>query len=213
MSTESVMPSNHLILSCPLLLLPSIFPIIRVFSSEWVLPISGQSIGASSFSISPSKKYSGMISFRIDWLDLLGQQIDQTSQSQRNQSWIFIRRTEADVPILWPSDVKNWLIRKDSDAGKGGGQKEKGRTEDEMVGWHHWPSGHESEQTPGDSEGQGSLVCHSPGGHKESDTAERLNNNLSELFTWGFVALFFTFFITVHLAVQNNNLPLILLRV
>ena len=81
MSTESVMPSNHLILCCPLLHLPSIFPIIRVFSSEWVLPISGQSIGASSFSISPSKKYSGMISFRIDWLDLLGQQGDQASQS------------------------------------------------------------------------------------------------------------------------------------
>ena len=65
---------------------------------------------------------------------------------------------------------------KDTDAGKHGGQKEKGVTEDRMVGWHHQLSGHESEQTPGDSEGQGSLACCSPWGLKESDTTERWNN-------------------------------------
>ena len=59
-----------------------------------------------------------------------------------NQSWIFIGRTDVEAPILWPPDAKSWLIRKDPDAGKDWGQEEKGMTEDEMVGWHHWLSGH-----------------------------------------------------------------------
>jgi len=62
-----------------------------------------------------------------------------------------------------------------TDAGKGWGQEEKGMTEDEMVGWHHWLNGHQFEQAYGDGEGQGSLVCSSPWGHKESDTTEQLN--------------------------------------
>ena len=66
-----------------------------------------------------------------------------------NQSWIFIGRTDAEAPILWPPDAKNWLIGKDSDAGKDWGQKEKGTTEAEMVGWHHQLDGHEFEQAPG----------------------------------------------------------------
>ena len=84
-----------------------------------------------------------------------------------NQSRIFTRGTDAEVeaPILWPLDVKNWLIGKDPDAGKDWKQEEKGMAEDEMVGWHHWLSGHEFEQTPGDGDGQGSLVCCSPWGH------------------------------------------------
>ena len=71
-----------------------------------------------------------------------------------NQSWIFIRRTDAEAPILWPLDVKSQLTGKDPDAGRDWGQEEKGVTEDEMVGWHHWLNGHESEQTPRDREGQ-----------------------------------------------------------
>ena len=71
-----------------------------------------------------------------------------------NQPWIFIGRTDAEVTRLWPPDAKNWLIRKDPDAGEDGGQEEKGATEDEMVGWHHQLKGHKFEQTPGDSEGQ-----------------------------------------------------------
>ena len=64
-----------------------------------------------------------------------------------DQSWIFIGRTdaEAEAPLLWPHDVKNWLIWKDHDAGKDGRQEEKGTTEDEMSGWHHWLNGHEFE--------------------------------------------------------------------
>ena len=87
-----------------------------------------------------------------------------------NQSWIFIRRTDAEAPILWPPDVKSWLIGKDPDTGKDWRQEEKGTTEDEMAGWHHRLDGHEFEQTLGDNEGQGSLACCSQWGHKESDT-------------------------------------------
>ena len=74
MSIESVMPSNHLILCCPLLLPPSIFPSIRVFSKESVLHIRWPKYWSFSFSISPSNEYSGLISFRIDWLDLFAVQ-------------------------------------------------------------------------------------------------------------------------------------------
>ena len=80
-----------------------------------------------------------------------------------NQSWIFIERTdiEAETPILWPPDAKNWLIGKDLDAEKDWRQ-EKGMTEDEMVVWHHWWDGHELEQAPGVGDGQGGLACYSP---------------------------------------------------
>ena len=81
-----------------------------------------------------------------------------------NQSWIFIGRSdaEAETLILWPPDVKNWLNGKDPDAGKDWRQKEKGTTEDEMVGWHYRHDGHEFEQAPGVGDGQGSLACCSP---------------------------------------------------
>ena len=74
-----------------------------------------------------------------------------------NQSWIFVRRTdaEAETSILWPPDVKNWLIGKDSDAGKDWRWEDKMMTEDEMVGWHHQLDGHEFEKAPGVGEGQG----------------------------------------------------------
>ena len=94
-----------------------------------------------------------------------------------NQSWIFIGRTdaEAEAPKLWPSDVKNWLLGKDPDSGKDRGQEEKGMTEDEMVGWHHWCDVHEFEQALGVGNGQWSLVYCSPWGHKQLDRIERLN--------------------------------------
>ena len=74
--------------------------------------------------------------------------------------------------MLRPPDVNNWLIEKDPDTGKDQKQEEKGMTEDEMVGWHHRLHGHEFEQAPGVGDGQGSLVCCSPWGHKESDMTE-----------------------------------------
>ena len=99
-----------------------------------------------------------------------------------NESWMSNGRThaEAEAPMLGPHDVKSRLIRKDPDTGKDWRQEEKGTTVNETVGWHHQPNGHEFGQTPGDDEAQGSLVCHSPRGHKESDTTERLNSKQQE---------------------------------
>ena len=82
---------------------------------------------------------------------------------------------EAEAPILWPPDAKSWLIWKDPDAGKDWGQEEKGMTEDEMVGWHHWLEGYGFGWTLGVGDGQGGLVCCSSWGCKELDTTERLN--------------------------------------
>ena len=94
-----------------------------------------------------------------------------------NQSWIFIGKTdtEAEAPILWQHDKKNWPIGKDSDAEKDWRQEEKGMTKDEMIGCYQWLNRYEIEQAPGDGEGQESLACCSPWGCKESDMAERLN--------------------------------------
>ena len=94
-----------------------------------------------------------------------------------NQSWIFIGRTdvEAETLILWPLDIKSWLIWKVPDAGKDWKWEEKGKTEDEMVGWHHWLNGHEFEWTLGVGDEQGGLACCSPWGRKELDMTEWLN--------------------------------------
>ena len=94
-----------------------------------------------------------------------------------DQSWIFIGRTDdkAEAAILWPPDAKNCLIGKEPDAGRDWGQEEKGTTEDETVGWHHRPDGHEFEQALGDGDGQGGLVCCNPWGCKESDMTEQQN--------------------------------------
>ena len=81
---------------------------------------------------------------------------------------------KAETPALWPPHVKSWLIGKDSDAGRDWGQEEKGTTEDEMAGWHHWLDGHESQWTPGVGDGQGGLACCDSWGRKESDTTEWL---------------------------------------
>ena len=100
----------------------------------------------------------------------------QPVHSKGNQSWIFIERidAEAEAPILWPPDTKNWLIRKHSDAGEDWRQEEKGTTEDQMIGSHHQLHGQEFERAPGVANGQGGLVCYSPWGRKESDTIEQL---------------------------------------
>ena len=126
--------------------------------------------------------------WRIDWIEFelwcwrrLESPLDckeiQPVHPKGDQSWVFIGRTdaEAETPILWPPDVKNWLIGKDPDAGKDWGQEEKGTTEDEMVGWHHRHNGHGFGWTPGVGDGQGGLACCNSWGCKESDTTEQLN--------------------------------------
>ena len=100
----------------------------------------------------------------------------QPVHSEGDQPWDFSggNDAEAETPVLWPPHAKSWLIGKDSDAGRDWGQEEKG-TEDEMVGWHHRLDGHDFEQASGVNDGQGSLVCYSPQGHKELDMTEQLN--------------------------------------
>ena len=100
----------------------------------------------------------------------------QPVHPKENQVWIFIERTdaEAETPVFWLPDAKNWLIGKDPVAGKDWRQ-EKGMTEDEMVGWHHRLNGHEFEQALGVGDGQRTLACFSPWGHKELDMTEQLN--------------------------------------
>ena len=102
---------------------------------------------------------------------------DPTSPFWRRSALGFLRwnDSKAEIPVLWPPHGKSWLIGKDSDAGRDWGQEEKGLTEDEMAGWHHWLDGWESEWTPGVGDGQGGLACCNSWGHKESDTTEWLN--------------------------------------
>ena len=101
----------------------------------------------------------------------------QPVNPKENQFWIFIGKTdaEAEAPIVWPPDAKNWLIEKDPDAGKNWRLEQKGMTEDDMVGCHYQLDGHEFKQAPGVVDGQGSLACCSPWDHKESDMTEWLN--------------------------------------
>ena len=101
----------------------------------------------------------------------------RTTSKWKCPSWVFIGRTdvEAETPILCPPNVTSWLIWKDPDTGKDWGQEEKGTTEDEMAGWHHWLNGHEFGWTLGVGDGQGGLACCSLWDRKELDTTERLN--------------------------------------
>ena len=100
----------------------------------------------------------------------------QPVHSEGDKPWDFFRRNDAkaETPVLWPPHVKSWLTGKDSDAGRDWGQEEKGTTEDEMAGWHHWLDGCESQWTPGVGDGQGGLACCDSWGRKESDMTERL---------------------------------------
>ena len=103
---------------------------------------------------------------------------------KENQSWVFIRKADAEAkaPTVSPPDTKSQLIGKDPDAGKDWRKEQKGTTEDKKVGWHHWLNGQEFEQALGDGKRQGSLECCSPRGHKESDVTGQLNNNTTKIF-------------------------------
>ena len=101
----------------------------------------------------------------------------QPVHSEGDQPWDFFGRydAKAETPVLWPPHAKSWLIGKDPDAGRDWGQEEKGMTEDEMAGWHHWLDAHEFGWTPGVGDGRGGLACCGSWGRKESDMTERLN--------------------------------------
>ena len=106
----------------------------------------------------------------LDWKEI------KPVNTKGNQSWIFIGRmdAEAETPVLWPPDVKNWLTEKEPDVGKEWRQGDKGMTEDEMAGWHRQLVGHEFEPAPEVADGQGSLACCRSWGCKESDVTEWL---------------------------------------
>ena len=109
---------------------------------------------------------------QLNWTELDCKEV-QPVHPKGDQSWVFIRRTdvEAETPILWPPDAKSWLIWKDPDAGKDWGW-EKRMTEDEMARWHHWLDGHGFGWTPGVGDGQGGLVCCNSWGHKKLEMAQ-----------------------------------------
>ena len=123
-----------------------------------------------------------------------------------NQSWIFIGRTEAEAetPILWPPDVKNWLIGKRPDAGKDWRWEEKGMTEDEMVGWYHWLDAHEFEYAPGFGDGQGSLACCSPRSRKETDMTEWLNWTKPKSWSVWLLLLFGSILAEAHILTRHK---------
>ena len=110
----------------------------------------------------------------------------QPVHSEGDQPWDFFggNDAEAETLVLWPPHAKSWLIGKDPDAGRDWGQEEKGTTEDEMAGWHHWLDGRESEWTAGGGDGQGSLACWDSWGCKESNMTERLNWSEGFLIKW-----------------------------
>ena len=120
----------------------------------------------------------------------------QSVYPKGDQSWMFIGRTdaEAEPPILWPPDAKNQLIGKNPNAEKDWRQEEKGMTQDEMVGWHQQLNGHEFEQTPGDSEWQGSLACCNPWLQRVGYGLVTEQQQIYVLWYTIFVFLFLTYF-------------------
>jgi len=162
---DSILKSRDITLSTKVHLVKTmVFPVVMYGCESWTIK-------------KLSTKELMLLNYHVggDSWESLGQQEDPTSP-KRNQSWIFIGRTdaEAETPILWPPDVKNWLIWKDPVAGKDWRQEEKGTIEDEIIWWHHQLDEHEFEQALGVGDGQGSLTCCSPWGCKESDITELL---------------------------------------
>ena len=145
----------------------------NIFTDLWMRAIGTMLTAPNEYELPLSKNSQVTLGKSYDIYTFLPPHL---SWNSGNQSWIFIGRTdaEAEAPILLLPDVESWLLRKHSDAGKDWRQEKKGMTED-MVGWHHRLDGHEFEQASGVGDGQGSLVCCSPWGHKGSDMTEQLN--------------------------------------
>ena len=177
--------------------------LLSLFFSHWFLKSADKGQSNQSYSFSSTHVWMWELDYKESWAlknwcfwtvvleKTLESPLDckeiKPINPKGNHFWIFTGRTdaEAETPILWIPDVKNWFIGKDPDFGKDWRQEENGMIEDEMVGWHHWLDGHEFEQALGVGNGQGSLACCSPWGHKESDTTEQLNwtEHWSDMYT------------------------------
>ena len=150
-----------------------VFPVVMYGCESWTIKKVEQ------WTIDASKLWCWRRLLRVPWT---ARRSNQSILKEINPD---IGRTdaEAETPILWPPDVKNWLIGKDPDAGKDWRQEGKGTTEDEMVGWHHRLDGHELEKAPGVGDGQGSLACFSPCGGRESNILSNLAELIDMLFS------------------------------
>ena len=124
-----------------------VFPVVMYWYESWTIK------KAEHWRIDAFELWCWRRLLRVPWT------ARRSNHSKRDQSWVFLGKTdsEAETPILWPPHVKSWLIGKDFDAGRNWGQEEKGMTEDEMAGWHHWLDWRESEWTLGVGNGQGGL--------------------------------------------------------
>ena len=167
-SLDSILKSRDITLPTKVCLVKAIvFPVVMYVCESWTIK------KAEHRRIDAFELWCWRRLLRVTWTN---KEIQPVSP-KGNQSWIFIGRTDvkAETPILWPPDEESWFIWKDPDDGKDWSQEEKGMTEDEMGGWHHWLNGREFEYTLGVGDGQWGLECCSPRGHKESDTTEQLN--------------------------------------
>ena len=154
----------------------------QAYWSGWQFPPLGDYPNPGIEPLSPGLQADSLLTeppgnpLRFSCLSPLDCKEIQPVHSEGDQPWDFFGRNdaEAETPVLWLPHAKSWLTGKDSDAGRDWGQEEKGMTEDEMAGWHHWLDGREYEWTPGVGDGQGGLACCDSWGHKESDTTEWL---------------------------------------
>ena len=145
-----------------------VFPVVTYGCENWTIK------KAEWWRIDGFELWCWRILLRVPWTaERSNQSILKEINPEYSLEWLMLKLK---LPIFWPPDAKSQLIGKDPDDGKDWRQ-EKGTTEDEVVGWHHWLNGHECEQTLGDGEGQGNLACYSPWGCKESDPTEWMNNN------------------------------------
>ena len=165
---DSILKSRDITLPTKLCLVKAmVFPVIMYGCERWTIK------KPECWRIDAFKLWCWRRLLRVAWTarSRLDSKEIKSVNPKGNQCWIFIGRTDAETetPILWPADLKNWLIGQDSDAGKDWRHEEKVTTEDEVVGWHHRLYEHEFEQSPGVGEGQGSLASCCPRGHRELD--------------------------------------------
>ena len=163
---DSILKSRDITLPTKVCLVKAmVFPVVMYGSESWTIK-KAEHLRIDTFELWCWRRL-----LRVPWA---ARRSNQSILKEISPEYFGRTHAETETPILWPHDVKNWLIGKAPDAGKDWRWEEKGMTEDEIVGWHRWLNGHEFEQAWGVGDGQGSLACCHPG-VAESDTTEQLN--------------------------------------